>query len=78
MNRDRTQPVETIGKVVKYMCGGRWHHPFFADNLNWATMGMISQSGVIQEYEIVRCSKPVLEKLKSDLAFSVVTRQLLK
>ncbi len=72
MNQDRKQPTETLGKVVKYMCNGKWHIPFFADYLNWSEKtticgGSITPCGVITQYEIVECAGSYLKRLKADL-----------
>ena len=72
--KDRSQPAETLGKVVKYKCNGKWHHPFFANYLNWSLKntvpsGVISKHGIITEYEVIKCSNNFLNKLKADLKF---------
>ena len=70
MNKERVsnkQPADTIGKVVKYFCNGRWHHPFFANMLNWSVAeGAISRFSIITDYKVINPSKELMERLEGD------------
>ena len=57
-----TQPIETIGKKVKYIAACGKMHPMAADMLNWRTKDSKSPYGAIErapligkilEYEVV-------------------------
>ena len=49
-----TQPPETRGKLVRYVCGGRVHYPHFADWLVWSTdTRVITPAGIITHYQII-------------------------
>lgn len=49
-----TQPKETIGKKVKYICNEKIHMPYFANQLTWSRdTRVISPAGMITHYQIV-------------------------
>jgi len=49
-----TQPPETVGKLVRYACGGRAHYPHFADWLVWSTdTRVITPAGIITHYQVI-------------------------
>ena len=63
------QPSATIGKIVKYFANGRWHHPFFADKLNWAIhhqTGAISAYSVITDYKVITPTAEAMKRLNED------------
>jgi len=78
MIQKNIQPIETIGKVIKYFCGGRWHYPHLADELNWSKNvhdGAISPNGIITKYEILNYPKSQFKKANFLTCFPAMTPQ---